>query len=102
MSILIKGLKMPKGCERCWLMDGEDSWCTAMRGRYLTPDFRYGIKDKPEWCPLVEVPPHGRLIDADAIKEKIDHQRPRRLYEDAWTLTIIDDAPTVIPADKED
>lgn len=69
MGVYIKGMKMPKNCCECWFMEGADEWCCAHRGRYLEPDYRYGIKDKPDWCPLVEVPPHGRLIDADEISE---------------------------------
>ena len=45
--------------------------------------------------------PHGRLIDADAIRADIDEKRPGRSYEDAWTLTVIDAAPTIIPANME-
>ena len=33
-------------------------------GNYI---IRKKDEEKPEWCPLVEVPPHGRLIDADAM-----------------------------------
>ena len=47
------------------------------------------------------VPDHGRLIDADAVRDEIDKSRPDRIYEDAWTLAVIDDAQTVIPADKD-
>ena len=65
-------------------------------------------------CPLVEIPPHGRLIDADAL---------HKLFEDQWHYlqvldwnenptaeamqsginwcinTMHDDAPTIIPAE---
>lgn len=33
-------------------------------------DVRY---EKNGNCPLVSVPPHGRLIDADALKETLDY-----------------------------
>lgn len=36
-----------------------------------------------------------RLIDADAIRAEVDRKRPERSYEDAWALTIIDNAPTI-------
>ena len=29
---------------------------------------------RPNWCPLIEVPPHGRLVDADAHILKIRKQ----------------------------
>lgn len=28
-----------------------------------------------DWCPLIKIPPHGRLIDADAL---------HKLFEDQW------------------
>ena len=52
MSVLIKGMKMPKNCEDCRFEDF--GGCM----------FRVKRSD----CPLVEVPtPHGRLIDADEL-----------------------------------
>lgn len=36
-----------------------------------------------------------RLIDADAVREEIDRTRPGRNYEDAWTLTVLDNAHTI-------
>lgn len=36
-----------------------------------------------------------RLIDADAVRKQIDEKRPGRSYEDAWALTVLDNAPTV-------
>lgn len=49
----------------------------------------------------IPVPKHGRLIDADWVRNDIDKKRPGRSYEDAWALTIIDAAPTIIPASEE-
>ena len=49
------------------------------------------------WQTAIAVPEHGRLIDADEIKKDIDEQRPGRCYEDAWALTILDNARTIIP-----
>lgn len=71
MGIYIKGMEMPMRCADCWLMDGEDHWCCAMRGKPLESNYYYGIKDRPDWCPLIEVPPHGRLIDADALRASL-------------------------------
>ena len=55
-----------------------------------------------EFTEVEEVPPHGRLIDADAIpfNEPI---RSMMVFggEIVIAKTVIDEAPTVIPADKE-
>ena len=62
MSVIIKGLKMPKNCGECiWIQRGYPDWCDLPMGRDLFND-----KKRPDWCPLIEVPtPHGPLIDAD-------------------------------------
>lgn len=73
MSVIIKGMKMPKSCDSCDLIQFDDEglethcplspyyrWCGT------PPDYR------PEGCPLVEIrTPHGRLIDAEKLAVKI-------------------------------
>ena len=46
-------------------------------------------------CGIVNVPDHGRLGDLDALADKCDDP-----HWCVW-LSDIEDAPTVIPADKE-
>ena len=59
-------------------------------------------------CPLIEVPdPHGRLIDADALKEAFcgncfADENPMECSEPCMDMRIILEAPTVIPADESD
>ena len=99
MSLLInENIEMPTNCRgcpldefRCLRNKSDITMRSVERGRH--PD-----------CPLVEVPDgHGRLIDANALFEEI--------YK-AWDITadasdcnvlmqLINDAPTIIPADKE-
>ena len=51
MSILIKGMDMPSNCIECPFCDGEYGTCDCMK------DCRVGGADeKPDWCPLEEVP----------------------------------------------
>lgn len=68
MSILIKGMEMPTSCRACPLatrfFDGED--VCAMLGTYVHD------RDREDDCPLVPVPPHGRLIDADALMHEFE------------------------------
>lgn len=58
MSILIKGMEMPKECWKCPLLGN----LSCNYKKELIP-----LEGKRNDCPLVEVPPHGRLIDADAL-----------------------------------
>ena len=76
MSILIKGMEMPKACEWCSFI----STFTTESGlgcRCEVEKFEFwDYSKRQENCPLVEVPtPHGRLIDADELKKKLEKHR---------------------------
>lgn len=43
----------------------------------------------------VPVPPHGRLIDADALDNTLGIED-----RDGWVRWTLEDAPTIIPADQ--
>ena len=67
MSIYIKGMEMPIQCLSCplWkLIHVKGIWkdyCGA--SNCIIKD----VYSRSDWCPLVDVPPHGTLIDADKI-----------------------------------
>ena len=80
MSVLIKGMKIPKRCPDCPLLEKNhnllsglfDIWCSL--GVFEINDIDvvdinelYDKIEKSKNCPLTEVPPHGRLIDVDLI-----------------------------------
>lgn len=62
MSVIIKGMDMPKSCIYCQFRDG---WfCTVPDHREL--DRKNISRGREKWCSLGEVPtPHGNLIDVD-------------------------------------
>lgn len=74
MSVLVKGMKMPKSCP-CELVGvGYDMYCTFAYGvpSRVLEYYECCEKDtRPEWCPLSEVPQHGRLIieDGEIVNE---------------------------------
>lgn len=88
MSILIKGMEMPKTCDDCFL---PLQYCP------------YAMKPDGS-CPLIPVPPHGRLIDADALFGfiiniyKTAQGDARKAYRDV--LDTIVAAGDVIPAEE--
>ena len=118
MSVLIKGMEMPKeGFVEILIRDDGTVQQTGQSYRidgtdYYTPY----VGEMPVMYEAVPVPPHGRLIDADEL---------HRLFEEQWDYlqcldwaenpkaetmqtgvnwcinTMHDDAPTIIPADKE-
>lgn len=50
-------------------------------------------------CPLVEVPKHGRLIDADALIADI-RANSESYFADDFAHEWVDVAPTIIPAEE--
>lgn len=66
MGILIKNMKMPKNCGRCWF--NKSSLSCAITGSYIDRDDEN--RERLDDCPFVEVPEsHGRLIEAPNISE---------------------------------
>ena len=111
MSILIKGMEMPKNCHECRFVSG--CYCKAAQKKLdLMVDVSY-IRDTV--CPLIELPPHGDLIDRDELTDALDrlcdrvcqYSKPQRAVMcgacplgHAFTV-VEDDAPVVVFADNE-
>ena len=87
MSVLVKGMKMPRDCYECKV------WFECFDEK---PPFNM-IKSV---CPLVEVKePHGRLGDLDKLKAKFRHSDKDNDVDKAWNSAvqrIITQAETII------
>ena len=96
MSVYIKGMEMPKNCYECLVRNqgfsGDGMKC-GKTGSVLS--WYDGNRKRMGNCPLIPVPKHGRLVDADEYQAKM-----RNAYDDDW-FTVLEAAPTIIPADKE-
>ncbi len=121
MSILIKGMQMPKNCCQCPVnMD------ICKRG------YKYLLKhpelydNRADDCPLIPVPEHGGLVDADAYRAEMKKRQDacaewrdeiksgggygtELFYRAEGFLgamceakLTLDKMPTIIPADKGD
>lgn len=107
MSILIRGMQMPKNCETCELSSTDSS---GFFGCCVTGNIvmRKREQDRPSWCPLIEVPKHGRLIDADALMKSIASTKAtnRNAFGVYMLYRVIADAvknaPTIIEAEEEE
>ena len=65
-DVLIRGMEMPKSCLECRLFN--DPWCMAKKiDQWRTAYYRPEKGEKQKDCPLIEVPEHGRLIDASEL-----------------------------------
>ena len=71
MGVYINGMEMPKSCYVCPFCDYVSARCDAVKGNPYTPESRY--EKRADFCPLVPVPDHGRLIDADELEKDIDN-----------------------------
>lgn len=94
MSILIKGIEMPKSCSRCFCMASCRLWKNIMH-----PEF-----NRHRNCPLVPVPPHGRCVDADAVAkmvlDSVNQEDAQGFMFTKIICQILKDAPTIIPAEE--
>lgn len=102
MSILIPGMGMPRKCNDCLFERWECEYgyyCLVIPYTEIGSDWTEAIRKtgRREDCPLVIVPPHGRLIDADALMENAQYKGTHDIVT-AWDIV---NAPTIIPADKE-
>jgi hypothetical protein len=98
MGIYLPDMEMPKNCYNCWL----GHKCP----KYEALLWNEINKERKADCPLVPVPPHGRLGDLDELKERAT----KRLYASnhgsmaeayyASIIDLIDSAPTIIPAEE--
>lgn len=112
-DVLIKGIEMPKACGDCPFFKrganpmGEDFIFAQPWGDCLVSGEENVIEhDISMNCPLVEVKPHGRLIDADAEIEAWEHtktvlkeceQKKTFAFKEAcMAVKVLSDAPTVL------
>ena len=93
MSILIKGLKMPKSCCECIF----DAWDACLINLNTEP------KNKlTHSCPLVELPDHGELIERDELMKHEVYIPRDGGYLPAVYSSYVKDAKTVIPAERSE
>ena len=79
MSILIKGMDVPHDCLDCYVAQ-------------FCKEYQDEENKRPYGCPLVEIPPHGRLIDAGVFEEMLNSEGGVELK----------DVPTVIESEEEE
>ena len=64
MAVYIRGMEMPSCCMFCPL---SNSAGCGLSNPPIIMTSKEMLAGRPDWCPLVPVPPHGRLIDADKL-----------------------------------
>lgn len=95
-GVYIKGMEMPRNCGECPLSG--DWYCNALPSipawhkEYVSS---LTAKTRMDRCPLIPVPEHGTLIDADGEIEVSIKMMPVGKCD----IDLI--SPVIIPADKE-
>ena len=103
MGIYLPNMEMPKNCGECpfiFTSWGIEYYCHLAES---STSAEYVGREKMTNCPLIELPPHGRLIDIKSVEDgkfvtvSNDYQR----WWNGALESIIDNAPTVIEAEGE-
>ena len=119
MSILIRDMEMPTSCDKCrfcvngFTDDAPMYECAVQSYENVSVLVESGGKPfdfRPDWCPLIELPPHGRLGDLDELWDRmynyIDNEGAKMPFGDNDFMIhkdsaceLIEDMPTIIEAE---
>lgn len=110
MSVLIKGMEMPKNCDACPMLF-EYRFCSLTDDHASSIEWKTEEKRMPN-CPLIELPDHGDLIDRDAFRKAMYHDTfetdsDLQKWESGCWIRYkmfernIESAPVVIPAERD-
>lgn len=91
MGVYIKGMEMPKDCIVCPF-----GW----NGCNNHHDFVY-MGSRPDNCPLIELPPHGRLIDVDELIDRGFQLVRDNIFTGVFETVLLSSVPTVIEAEED-
>lgn len=111
MSVLIRGMRPTHSCEACPCYKPYDFGTRTGDSCNVTGTSTdlVEVGEKPDWCPLTEMPPHGRLIDADALVSELAKAIPYIIGTEIDSAYVeglgrakieVDDAPTIIEAEE--
>lgn len=98
MGLYIKGMEMPTSCWFCHFQDCGN--CVLNNHKVVDNCIMEDRRDDD--CPLVPVPPHGDLIDRDALNtdEMIEVCINGNSYGHEWNIDEwLNAAPIIIPAE---
>lgn len=98
MSVLIMGVHK-SNCIGCMCTDDDSNYCWAAE-RYIP------MEGEPEFCPMVELPDNGDLVDRDAVERLAVEIWMRNSNGDDAMQELIhklrEEVPVVIPAERSE
>ena len=96
MGIYIKDMEMPRNCRECPADMMFCYWCGLLGEDADTTCFD---NERRADCPLVSVPPHGRLGDLDKLHDNM-LSLTAGLEHRGEVMHEVRRAPTIIPAEE--
>ena len=108
MSILIKGAYIPKCCGACDFVEYDPAcvnewWCPMAHNN--VKDYISDDSCRPTFCPLVEIPPHGRLIEKEELLAELELEwnacNDGTEFANKIVPNCIKDAPVIIESEGE-
>lgn len=93
-GVYVRGVIKPYGCTFCPWCQTTYSFCKAANKNISVLEMNKG----PDWCPLVEVPDHGDLIDRDALRIICGGRTNGKMF----FSKLLKNAPVVIPAERNE
>ena len=117
MSVVVRGMRIPESCTKCIFSYKEESYepkegtyysVSTCKGdiistNYYTNENKKYAYSRPDYCPLIDLGKHDRLIDAGELKKEFpkdtDWEYPVNTNE--YVCEMIDKAKTVIEAEGE-
>lgn len=111
-GVYIKGMEMPTSCHECVAGFGGYCFVASAESDGICPDH-----GRPDDCPLVELPPHGDLIDRQALLQEFYKAQKsadahgigfsdafymgNEICAEWWAVERkVEDAPVIIPAEE--
>lgn len=102
MGIYIKGnIEPPPHCFNCSRKIDPDNRQCNIDGHIFEETLDKLTCRRDEDCPLVEIPPHGRLVKASKVEFELCESNMPKSYRDFCRRVINDEnlVPTIIPPD---
>ena len=94
MSVLIRGMEMPKCCGYCPLE--YKNYCM------VKPSLRVESADRHPRCSLIEIHPQRRLIDADEFLKRAIGTKCFRGDYALMLEELVGESTTIVPAEEDE
>ena len=91
MGLYIKGMDMPKDIEPGLVIE----FANGVDGKRYARLYHYRHGGLTEWLETEPIPPHGRLIDADALEKFICESNAPEIVKNVMYRMIKEEAPTI-------